>query len=511
MKKIFIPAMALLILFASCSSTKNSYNPNKKFSSEVLKEDYTLLRNTLEKKHPSLYWYTPKDSMNFYFDSLYHSIKDSMTELQFGWNILAPLTNKIHCGHTSFGMSKGWNKFYKNVRIPSFPLYMKIWQDTMVVTVNLNRKDSIIKRGTLITSINGIETKELLGHMFQYLPMDGYADNVNYVRLSSNFPFFHRNIYGIYKNYKVGYTDSEGVAKTKLLPMFVPEVDTTKKIKKTIILPTKSKRQIKKERVESYRSFSMDSSNNTATIVLNTFTKNEGKHLRKFFRRSFKKIRKEKINNVILDIRGNGGGDIGMYILLAKYLRKAPFKVADTAYAVTKSLHPFGKYFKQRLVTNLGLFFCTKKHTDGNYHFGYWERHYFKPKVKNHFNGDLYVLINGPTFSASTLLCNALKGQDNVKLVGEETGGGWYGNSGIFIPDIILPNTKLHVRIPLFKLIQFNHVIKNGRGVPPDIYIPPTVEAVTKGIDIKMETVRVDAYCFFFSRLYFCFKITTKE
>ncbi|MEJ7672777.1 MAG: hypothetical protein WKF59_08695 [Chitinophagaceae bacterium] len=94
--------------------------------------------------------------MNYYFNEGYQNIADSMTELQFGWKILAPLVNKIHCGHTSFSMSKGWNKFIRNKRIPSFPLYLKIWKDTMVVTANLNRKDSIIKKGMLITSINGI-------------------------------------------------------------------------------------------------------------------------------------------------------------------------------------------------------------------------------------------------------------------------------------------------------------------------------------------------------------------
>lgn len=488
MTKIFIPIITLCIFFTSCSVS--NYNPSKKFSSDQLKQDYTILRNVLEKKHPALYWYTPKDSLNFYFDSLYSTIKDSMTELQFGWNVLAPLTNKIHCGHTSFAMSKGWNSFYKNVRIPSFPLYMKIWEDTMVVTVNLNKKDSILKRGTLITSVNGIKTVPLLQQMFQYLPMDGYADNVNYVRLSSNFPFFHRNIFGIYKNYRVGYIDSTGIEKTTLIPMFVPEVDTTKKGKKKIAAPKKSRHQLKRERNLSYRSLNVDTTANTATMVLNTFTKDEGKHLRRFFRQSFKKIRKEKIKNVILDIRGNGGGDIGMYILLAKYLRKDPFRVADTSYAVAKSIKPYGKYFKQRLTNNLGLFFFTKKQKDGNYHFGYWERHFFKPKTNNHFDGDLYVLTNGPTFSASTLLCNALKGQENIKLVGEETGGGWYGNSGIFIPDVVLPNTKLHVRVPLFKLVQFNHVVKNGRGVAPDIFIPPTTEATVKGIDRKMLMVK---------------------
>ncbi|MES2430319.1 MAG: S41 family peptidase [Bacteroidota bacterium] len=487
--KYFFFFIISAFLFTSCSVSKSNYNPNKKFSPLELKEDLSLARNILEKKHPSLYWYTPKDSMNLCFDSLYTSIKDSMTELQFGWNILAPLTSRIRCGHTSFGMSKGWNEFIKDRRIPSFPLYMKVWSDTMVVSVNLNRKDSLIKRGTLITSVNGIKNKDLISKMFKYMPLDGYADNVSYVRLSSNFPFFHRNIFGIYKNYRVGYIDSTGIEKTTLLPMYVQEIDTTKK-KKKIVLPKKSRVQRMLERRESFRSLTIDTTENTATIYLSTFSKGEGKRLRAFFRQSFKKIRKEKVKNVILDLRSNGGGDIGMYILLTKYLRKTPFKVADSTYAVTKTLKPYSKYFKQRFINNLGLFISTKKKKDGNYHFGYWERHFFYPKTKNHFNGKLYVLINGPTFSASTLFCNAVKGQDNVVLAGEETGGGWHGNSGIFIPDITLPHTHLRLRIPLFRLVQYNHVPKDGSGIPPEMYVPPTVDAVKNIVDRKMMIVK---------------------
>ena len=104
-KRILLQAIIALVFFTSCSVSKN-YSPDKKYSSTQLKQDYSLLRNILEKKHPSLYWYTSKDSMDHFFDKGYKSITDSMTELQFGWNVLAPLINKIHCGHTSFSMSK---------------------------------------------------------------------------------------------------------------------------------------------------------------------------------------------------------------------------------------------------------------------------------------------------------------------------------------------------------------------------------------------------------------------
>jgi C-terminal processing protease CtpA/Prc len=136
------------------------------------------------------------------------------------------------------------------------------------------------------------------------------------------------------------------------------------------------------------------------------------------------------------------------------------------------------------------LKFVTHKKGDGKYHFGYWERHTFRPKRKNHFDGNVYILTNGLTFSASSLFCSDLKGQKNIKLVGEETGGGWYGNSGIMIPNITLPHTKLKVRLPVFRLVQYQHIPFKGTGVIPDIYVGPNWRDILNGVDTKMEVVK---------------------
>ncbi len=481
MRRLLI--LFVLPLFLSCSVSKN-YNPNKKYSKETLREDYTFLRNVLEKKHPSLYWYTPKDSMDYYFNEGYDAIADSMTELQFGWKIIAPLTATIHCGHTSFSMSKGWNKFIKNKKIPSFSLYLKIWGDTMVVVNNLNSNDSLIKRGMIITSINGIKSGDMIDRMFDYMVEDGYSDKVNYIRLSASFPYFHRNIFGLYKTYNVGYIDSTGKEKNIVLPYYAPPSDSLGKQKKTVP-GIKEKKITKREKLENIRSLTIDTS--AAVMTINTFSKARLHH---FFKKSFRQIRMKKIDNLIVDIRANGGGDINNYVLLTKFLRNSPFKVADTAYAVSKTFRPYTKYISSGFFDNLGLLFVTRKQKDGNYHFRYWERHTFKLKRKNHFEGKIYVLTNGLTFSASSLFCNAMKGQDNVTLVGEETGGGWYGNSGIMIPDITLPRTRLRVRLPFFRLVQYNHIPVKGTGVIPDIYIGSNLKDVINREDSKLEKVR---------------------
>ncbi len=486
MNKVYFLLLVILpVLFYSCATVNKKYNPNKKYSNQELQEDYSLLQNVLEKKHPSLYWYTGKDSMDMYFAKYKSEIKDSMTEQQFGWRIIAPLTDKIHCGHTSFAMSKRYNNWAFGKQFPSFPLFMKFWNDTMVVTNNLNRKDSILKRGTLITSVNGMSTKALKQAMFGYMTEDGVANNVNYIRLSSNFPYYHRNIFGLSKTYAVTYMDGAGVEQAITIPVFYSPKDSSGKIK-PVTPEKKDKVETRQKRILELRSLVIDTTNNTAIITLNTFSSGG---LRKFYRRSFRYIRKAGITNVVIDLRSNGGGRINLSTLLTRYVSRTPFKVADTSFAVTKSLRPYSKYIKSGFINDLGLFFLTKKNKDGLYHFRHWERKIYTPKKTNHYAGDLYVLINGSTFSASAIFCNAVKGQPGIILAGEEAGGGWHGNNGILIPDITLPNTRLRVRLPLFRIVQYRHVTKDGLGVTPDIFIGTNYNALLKGTDKKMQTV----------------------
>ena len=487
MVKRLIYGIVVFVLVQSvsgCRSSAKLYAPQKKFSPATLREDYTVLREILEKFHPALYWYTPKDSMDHYFDRYYNAINDSMTRQQFGFRILAPVTTMIHCGHTSFNYPRQYNRLIREHAQPSFPLFMKIWPDTMVLTRNLNKNDSILKKGAIITSINGLNEKQLTDTLFRYMPTDGYADNVNYVRLSAAFPYYHRNILGLSKTYSVGYVDSLGMERTEEVPVFDPSTDSLLKA----FIHSRNKQIDPDEKPEKWariRSLKINHKDSLAVMEINSFT---GGRLPAFFRKSFRAFRKKHIDNLIIDIRGNGGGNVSNYTALARYIRDSDFKVCDTMFANRNGLGHYKKYFKAGLFNSLLLFFVTRKEADGRYHFRYWEKHVFHPRRKNHFSGNVYVLINGPTFSASTLFANAVKGQDNVTLLGEEAGGGWYGNSGIRIPDVVLPHTGMKVRLPLFRIVQYSHApAEKGSGVMPDIYVPPTVENVRREVDGKMK------------------------
>lgn len=469
--------LLLLPVLASCAVSRN-YNPNHKFSPTELQADYRLMRNILEEKHPALYWYTPKEEMDEVFDRGWAAIADSMTELQFGWQVLAPVLSAIHCGHTSFAMSRNWNRFIEDRAIPSFPLYLKIWSDTMMVLGNLHRNDTTFRRGTFIDAINGIRAQELIETMFSYMSADGYSNQLNYMRLSASFPYFHRNIYGLYPDYFVNYSDTAGNPGVKLVSFFEPEKPKKSKESKRARLTTEERLQ----RVRSVQYF-----DSTAVMTINRFMQGR---LNRFYRQAFRELKKRGIQHLIIDLRANGGGDMNKSVLLTRYIKDSTFRVSDTTYAISQTFSPYTRYISKAFWNNIGLLLVTKKKQDGNYHFGYWENHTFKPKKKHHFDGNVFVLTGGYTFSASSLFANAVKGQENVTLVGEETGGGWYGNSGILIPNVTLPNTRLRIRLPFFKLVQYNHVDVKGTGVLPDVEVPVQWRDVIKRRDTTMEKAK---------------------
>jgi hypothetical protein len=483
MKTMKNPSVALFILLflSSCAISKNSYNPNKKFSPEQLQKDYELFRNILEESHPSLYWYTPKDSVDYYFEVGASRLKDSLPEYKFR-NVLSYVLAKIRCGHTSVRASKAATKYSDRVRSWMFPLSVKAWKDTVVITSNLSRRDTNVMRGVLLKSIDNKPISVIIDSMFQQLSADGYNTTHKYQTISNGgvFRSMYGSIYGLKSKTPIEYIDIAGVHRKADLSLGIQAVDTAA-IRRRKEHPT-PKKERKKAILQSQRNLRLDTSLNTAFLEVNTFA--SGNHLRSFFKSSFKKIHQQGIQNIVVDLRGNGGGSVLLSNLLTKYISDKPFKIADTLFAMKRKSR-YRQYENNYFVNHLFLLFLTHKRSDGHYHFTHYENKYFKPKKKNHFDGTTYILTGGNTFSAATLFTKALVDQPKVIVVGEETGGGAYGNSAWLIPDVTLPNTKVRFRVPLFRLVIDKNAQK-GRGVMPEVEAGPSVNAIRKNEDYKM-------------------------
>ena len=486
-----------VLLLTSCISLhKPHYTFNQKTSAPKFKEDLAVLKQILEANHPSLYWYTTKDSLDDYFNTAINSINDSMTEVDCR-NKVAYVISKIHCGHTAVRFSKDYTKMQEKNRYPMFPLSIKTWKDTMVVTGSYLLNDTIFKRGTIIKSINSHSNKELLDSMFKLISTDGYSTIFKSQAISGNFGFIYKLTWGLDSSYTITYLDSLGKQKTATITNYTPSSNAKKNSKSTIdslrkmlsAMPELKKMEHTKRRPskrEMLRSLSIDSIESTAYMRLTTFS--EG-HLRKFFRQSFRKFQETKTKNLIIDLRENTGGYISSSNLFTKYLINKPFKNADISEAITKSIkHPY--YVRGSLSYWFFNHFVSRKMADGLYHDRRTETHYFNPKTKYHFGGKIYILQGGYTYSAATIFTSTLKDQKNVTIVGEESGGGNYGNTAMYLPTIILPNSKLRVVMPTYRMVMDKNRKKDGRGVLPDVSVAPTAESIRKGIDIKLETAK---------------------
>jgi hypothetical protein len=477
-----------LLGFSGGAMAQKSFTSLPKIAPEPLREDLILLKKILEANHPSLYWYTPKDSMDAYFENALNSITDSLDEVQFK-NKLAYVISKIRCGHTTVRFSKSYSKKAIRYRYPLFPLYLKAWDDSLVVISSMMPRDPIFKRGTIITGINGMTNRHLLDTLFQYMSTDGYSDNYKNLVLSGNFPAWYKTILGVDSSYQISYIDSMGKEAMTTIRNFSPAMalDTSKRIRPEILFNVvkPSRRQLRKAGLLAERSMVIDTPSSTAIIRLSTFT---GGRLRGFFRRSFRTLQKQKVQNLVIDLRDNGGGKVRNSILLAKYLSDHPFKVGDSVVAISRKFK-YGRYIKPSWIYWLAMNFGAHKLDDGLIHLTYYETKEFEPAKKDHFNGNVYLLQGGLSFSATTMFLSYLKGQPNVKLVGEETGGGYYGNSAMHIPTIKLPNTGLQVSLPMYRLVMDANRPK-GHGIMPDIEIDPSSQAIKKGVDLKMLKIR---------------------
>ena len=158
----------------------------------------------------------------------------------------------------------------------------------------------------------------------------------------------------------------------------------------------------------------------------------------------FVKLRKDKTENLILDLRDNTGGEFEPARLLLSYL-------------INKPSHFLVEGKESRLV---------------------------KPQV-NHYTGRIILLINGGTFSAASILTATLQRDHRVVLIGEETGGNKYEISGdeeMFL----LPSTHLQCLIST-KNYKILNGINNGHGVMPDHTLKRSIDDIVSGRDAAMD------------------------
>ncbi len=495
MKKI-VSFLILIFLFSCQSVKKNNLFLEKKISVTELRKDVDFTYQKLQKFHPNLYWYISKEELDYKFDSLKTNINEPLTPNQFFFK-LAPVIASIKEGHLrlrSLGKkySKSEKKELKNKK-PLFALMdYKIIDDKIFVREN---KENVadIKTGTEILKINEEKVSDLISKYKKLYSSDG--ENTTFKKYFMNLAFFN------YYTLENGYLDSVkletvcdniiGEVRIKRQKKNAKEVTEDKLTPK--ITPDQ-KLQDYNEASKSYnRSFKfLKSDSSIAYISIKSFS---ATYAKKFYDQTFRKIRKAKSEYLIIDVRDNLGGSLSEINTLYSYLTDEKFTLIKSPEMTSRLSGMYQNYFRgQSIFTSIlsapgypfflaGNYFLSSK-KDNRYYFREFASKPKKPK-NNAFRGKIYVLINGASFSASSIISAKLKYEKRAVIVGEEAGGANDGTVAGVNNTIILPNSHLVLPIGLF-LIRPNIEFDNkNRGVMPNFSVDPNYDNIF-GTDDKI-------------------------
>jgi C-terminal processing protease CtpA/Prc len=199
-------------------------------------------------------------------------------------------------------------------------------------------------------------------------------------------------------------------------------------------------------------------------------------------------------------LRNNPGGAIKEIANLYSYLSDSTYVFLDPYEVASKtSLAEKSPFSKAPLLAKILLapfytpvvYFKTHKDKNGNY---YSPNSQSKPKPinRNAFRGKVYVMINGGTFSAASIISSNLKGSKRATFVGEETGGAYNGTVAGIMPIIKLPNSEINIKVGLMAVVPFYKTTLEGRGIFPDKEIVPTIADYVNGKDPELNWILED-------------------
>ena len=400
------------------------------FSKEKLQEDFMQFRSILEDTHPALYDYTDKQVLDSLFNSSYERI-DSVLDFSTFLILMTEVISRVGCGHSSLWVP---GKFWEVAPAGLFPLKIRILEDKACITGSYNDSTGI-PPGSELISINGINLSSVNDRLLSLTSADGFNHSYRLEKVAQNFPVKFALAYGFADNFNIEYIEpgSNEIIKYDLKPVSKSIIDKNKTEKKEL-------------------SFKITGEGNTALLTINSFGYySEVNMFHSFIDSVFKVIKDKKIGNLIIDLRGNSGGDPFCASYLWAYLQPEPLPYFDDHY---------GRY--DTLANQM-----------------------FMPV--NHFEGQLYTLIDGNGFSTTGHICGLLKYHQVGYFVGTEMGSTYTCTGNATYPP--LDNTGIMVGTA--RVMRYTAAVKGmdpRRGIIPDFSVNYTQDDLIRGVDKTLST-----------------------
>ncbi|MEJ2618315.1 MAG: S41 family peptidase, partial [Ignavibacteriaceae bacterium] len=287
------------------------------FKKEKLQEDFREMRKILEENHPALYDYTDKHTLDSLLKYHYTQIDRPLEFNEFFKNISSVLS-KIGCGHT-----KLWSPSEYRYAVPDnfFPLKLRFSKDKIYVDGSYSTNITI-PDGSEVLSINNKTIREIVAALESITSSDAFIKAFKSKSTEKNFAKKYALYYGYPEIFNIRYI-SPGKFKEEETGLLPVDFETINKY------PVRGNELSLKLLDES----------NAALLTINTFIYYDQREMfRKFIDSSFLVVKKENIKNLIIDLRGNDGGDPFCSSYLLSYIENEPVPYFAEHYARYKSL-----------------------------------------------------------------------------------------------------------------------------------------------------------------------------
>jgi len=485
-----------------------------------LKSDFALFRLALEEAHPALYRFTTKRAMDAEFARAEAKLTRPMTVLQFH-NVVAPVLAaiKTHSGITRY-QGDEISALVASSRL--FPLALTFESERAIVVLNRGR-DERVRPGMEVLAINGQSLAEILRRILPNLPQDGDVRTRHMYELgfsesvrpwtpsgTAKFGEAYRLYIGDPSSFRTTLRDPQtgrtidvdlaGVTNAAMVINENPAVRQVNQIQEYAQLEQNPVNRDVLAGIRTLRdlgprqSIRYLESEDAAVLMVAAF----GGNFPDFLKEAFAGLRSKGTKNLIIDLRGNTGGSARYVALLFSYLTSKEFRQFERVYAKT-----YAPSFRQ--YTSVGEIDPV---TDSYWGLGFWKPDpnggwlkWEKSTVigvqkpsENHFDGAVYVLIDGGVISAGSVFSAMADFHKRATFIGEETGGAAQGGAGVGAAygelSPTLPASHLNVDIPGEAYFTVADPNNRRRGTLPKHAVRQTVDDLAKGRDTVLEFTR---------------------
>jgi hypothetical protein len=475
MKKMYFALLTLstltiaLLLALSCLARAQT---TKKFEARQLREDFQIARQSLEEGHNGLYRYAKKAELDRTFDEAEKSLDRPMDIYEF-YRVMAPTIAAIKCGHTNVTMPPDVRE--ESERLPWLPFDVKVLEYKAYIFRDYANGGTLA--GKEIRSINGVPAAQIISTMLAAESGDGDIQTSRQRGISGDFGLNLITLLGFRAPYEVALAGSGSSKSEKVQVAGLKHEDLTKMSKMLFPQDQSSK---------DFADLKFLDNGQVAYMRYSSFgtTVDEGQA---FMKGAFVAIQSKGSRALILDVRGNGGGEDELGKLLFSYLVDTPFEYYDDLIVNKWSFSFFPKYTDDH-----NDFTIPKGEAelrgDGRVHALNHPNLGLQQPSKPTFTGPIYILINGGSFSTTAEFLSQAHSHQRATFIGEESAGDYYGNTSGTVVKLTLPNTKLGIYLPLvgyYVAVSGNH--DAARGVIPDFPVQHTIADLVAGVDRDFE------------------------